>query len=133
MRFKWYRKYFANKPKGGFPDFIAKTDEERIQGQPKILEQHAGEMFVATEKLEGQSATYFLRRVKSPFYFFGDKYEFGVCSRKERKMKPDGSNWWKIAKQLELKKKLEKILFGYDWVAIQGEIVGTGIQGNIYM
>ena len=52
------------------------------------------------------------------------KYE--ECSRM------DFSNWWKIAKQLDLEKKLERILFGYDWVALQGEICGEGIQGNIY-
>ena len=32
MRFKWYRKLFMkSKRKGGFPDWIVKTDETRIQ------------------------------------------------------------------------------------------------------
>ena len=39
--------------KGGFPSFMIKTDEDRIQILPHILEQYAGEKFIATEKLDG--------------------------------------------------------------------------------
>ena len=44
-RFKWYRKFFMNKKKGGFPDWIKKTDEERIQNMPQILSDYRHDLF----------------------------------------------------------------------------------------
>lgn len=39
MRFKWYRKLFMKpKRKGGFPDWIVKTDETRIQNLTTLFE-----------------------------------------------------------------------------------------------
>lgn len=126
MSFAWFRKYFgAKKVKNGFPDFIAKTDEDRIQNHPDYLERFESLPFEVTEKLDGQSATYAL--VKR-----GKKYEFIVCSRAQRLAMPDNSNWWKIAKKYNIESLLHELIGGNDWVAIQGEIVGNGIQGNKY-
>ena len=45
-------------------------------------------------------------------------------------MKEDEKNtYWKIAKSLNLKEKLSQLSFN---VAIQGELIGEGIQANLY-
>lgn len=131
MRFSWYRKFFVKKVSGDFPKFIVKTDETRIQAMPDLLYRlwYDNVPLYATEKLDGQSSTYFL--VKKPF----GKLEFGVCSRNNRLPFPDGSNWWKIAEQEKMEYKLSVL---WQWfkpknnLVLQGEIVGNGIQGNKY-
>jgi hypothetical protein len=52
MRYAFYRKYFNSKTiKGGFPCFIHKTDEERIQAHPEWLAYKDNVYF--SEKLDG--------------------------------------------------------------------------------
>lgn len=129
MRFSWYRHLFAKpKQKGGFPDWITKTDETRVQNMPAAFEAHRaqGVRFSATEKLDGQSATYFLKKVSRR------KYEFGVCSRNIRLSSPDNSSYWAIAQKYNIEKVLKQLIGEHDSVVLQGEICGNGIQGNKY-
>ncbi len=103
--------------KGSFPSFIRKTDQERVQNI-RDLGQYKDTMFEVTEKLEGSS--------QSVFFYNGD---FGVCSRNVE-LKDDGVNtFWQVAKQYNLEYKLRG--FGKN-IAIQGELIGPNIQGNIY-
>lgn len=125
-RFKWYRKLFMVKDEGGFPTWIKKTDETRIQSMPEILEDEKNTLLQVTEKLDGQSATYFLKREK-----FG-RMKFGVCSRKVYLKTPGDNNYWKIARKYNIEKVLRNIIGKNDYVILQGEIVGEGIQGNKY-
>lgn len=118
-RFSWYRKLTKTRSKS-FPDWISKTDEERIQNCPWVLTKYADKPMYVTEKLDGQSATYWYKRK-----LFGG--EFGICSRTVRKFEWDGSNWSKVAKMYDIKKKLKS---DFRNIAIQGEIVGPKIQGN---
>lgn len=129
MRFKWYRKLFAKpKHKGGFPNWITKTDETRIQNLTKLfeIERDRGTSFSVTEKVDGQSATYYLRKV-SP-----KKYEFGVCSRNIYLGTPDSSSYWTVARKYDMENVLRKLIGDYDAVVLQGEICGNAIQGNKY-
>ena len=84
-RYPWYRRLFMPKQaKKNWPKFIKKTDEDRIQLFPHICEQYADTEFIVTEKLDGQSGTYFLlRKPKHKFLWweFGSEFVFGVCSR----------------------------------------------------
>ena len=120
-RFQWYRKLTGTKSKS-FPDWISKTDETRLQNIPWVLLDEKDRPFYVTEKMDGQSATYW---VKSKL--FG--WEFGICSRTVRKHALDGSNWSRAAKDLKIKEKLLKV--GKN-IAIQGELCGPGIQKNKY-
>ncbi len=129
-RFKWFRRVFLQNRKGGFPTWIAKTDEERIQNMPRILVTEVGTLFEITEKLDGQSVTFFLKKNKQKL--FGEQYEFGVCSRNNRLSKPDNSSWWTIAKELNIEKALRSLINDNDYIVLQGEILGTNIQGNKY-
>ena len=103
----------SGKVKGLFPSFIPKTDEERIQNCGDILERHQNTSFIVTEKLDGSSATYYKRNG-----------EFGVCSRNLELLESEGNAFWKIAKRYDLENILPE---GY---AIQGEVIGEGIQSN---
>ena len=110
----------AGEVKGMFPGWIQKTDQERIQNLKEELdywlrEQHVWEV---TEKLDGSSMTVFLR-----------DGEFGVCSR-NLELKPSESNsLWKVAVRNDLELKLRRANRN---LALQGELIGEGIQGNPY-
>ena len=125
---KWYRKLFPKK-REGFPNWIKKTDEDRIQLFPNYYYHWKDLKFIVTEKVDGQSLTVFLVRNKK--IFSRNNIEFGVCSRNLKLNKPNNSSWWTVAKYAGLKEKLLQIPFEKT-IVLQGEILGQGIQGNKY-
>lgn len=129
-RFAWYRKHFHSRArrKETFPDWIVKTDETRIQNMPRLFEAERsnGTEFSVTEKIDGQSATYYLRRVSRR------RYEFGVCSRNIHLVTPDDSPYWAVARMYGMEKILKQLIGENESVVLQGEICGNGIQKNKY-
>ena len=109
----------AGKIKGTFPSFIPKTDEIRIQNfESEVGFSPVGERAYVTEKLDGTSFTcYFNNGV------------FGVCGRNWELSETDDNSLWRMAKVLELKDKMTK--HGKN-IALQGELIGAGINGNLY-
>lgn len=111
----------AGKVKGGFPSFIPKTDEERVQNLTKEYEEwkyQSKHQFYVTEKLDGSSATFYLK-----------DGEFGVCSRNLELLETEGNTFWKVARELDLENKMKSL--GKN-ISLQGELIGEGIQGNRY-
>ena len=112
----------AGKVKGNFPSFISKTDEERCQNLTAELEQWSEEsdkhQFYVTEKLDGSSFT----------CYFKDG-EFGVCSRNLELQRDKNNTFWKTAIDLQLEEKLR--FYGKN-LALQGELIGEGVQKNRY-
>ena len=109
----------AGQVKGTFPSQIPKTDQERVQNLKRELENYDSVFFEVTEKLEGSSMTCYMI-----------ENEFGVCSR-NMDLKRDANNtFWKVAIELDIEAKLRKARIAN--AAIQGELIGPGIQGNIY-
>jgi RNA ligase (TIGR02306 family) len=110
----------SGKIKGGFPSFLHKTDEERVQnlvkeyGEYKFTSTH---QFYMTEKLDGSSATFYM-----------NEGEFGVCSRNLELLETEGNTFWKVARELDLENKLKD----KGNICLQGELIGEGIQGNPY-
>lgn len=102
--------------KGRFPSFIPKTDETRVQVLQKVLDKYKGEKCYVTEKLDGSSATFYIK-----------DGEFGVCSRNLELLEDAENSFWKVAKEMDIEAKLRSI--GKN-IAIQGELIGEGIQGN---
>ena len=99
-KYPWYRRIFmTKKSRGGFPKFIHKTDEDRIQLFPHICENEKDTIFSVTEKIDGQSGTWFLVKNHNRFLWFGEKYIFGVCSRNLYLPKPNNSSYWTVAKK----------------------------------
>lgn len=121
----------TKRERDGFPDFVSKTDETRIQNIPHILE-NKDVKWVGREKIDGQSGTFFLRRMKNPIPFLPDRFDFGVCSRNRRLVTDDGSTFWTVAKKYNLRKVLEELIWDNEWVCIQGEVIGPKVQGNKY-
>lgn len=130
MRFRWYRA-LKQKPsrKGGFPSFVSKTDEVRIQNIPHIVEDKR--LWVATEKIDGQSGTFALVRHRRPWPL-KDRYEYIVCSRNLRLGRPDNSSYWKVSERYKIENALRNMIGDRDWIAIQGECVAPNVQGNKY-
>lgn len=110
----------AGDAKGSFPGCLRKTDQERIQNLPWVLETCANMKFEVSVKLDGSSMTSFIN---------GD--EFGVCSRNLNLKNTEGNRFWCIARQYSIEEKLKKFheRTGRN-LAIQGEVVGEGIQKN---
>jgi len=108
--------YLSGKIKGKFPSFIPKTDETRVQVLQKVLDKYQGETCYVTEKLDGSSATYFV-----------NNGEFGVCSRNLELLEDEENSFWKVARQMDIENKLRSLNGNF---AIQGELIGEGIQGN---
>lgn len=104
--------------RGPFPGFIPKTDETRVQVLQELLDKYAGEMCYVTEKLDGSSVTYYLKD--------GD---FGACSRNLDLLDTPGNSLWQVARTLGVEAKLRSLGRNF---ALQGEIIGEGIQGNKY-
>ncbi len=126
----------AGVAKGNFPSFIPKTDEERVQNLAKNYDKMKEQKYYMTEKLDGSSSTFYVR-----------DGEFGVCSRNLDLCRPepfvegvvmcdDGverpkkeNTFWKVARELNIEENM--VDMGRN-LAIQGEIIGEGIQGNPY-
>ena len=109
----------AGKIKGTFPSFIPKTDEIRIQNfESEVGFSPVGERAYVTEKLDGTSFTcYFNNGV------------FGVCGRNWELSETSDNSLWRMANLLQLKEKMTK--HGKN-IALQGELIGAGINGNLY-
>ena len=131
MRYEWFRKLvFSKKEAKGFPNFVSKTDETRIQNAPFYLNMDC--LWIATEKVDGQSGTFTLQRIKGKFPWSKDKFDFAVCSRNRRLWKEDNSTYWYVAKKYNIESVLHEMIGTDDWIAIQGECIGPKVQGNKY-
>ena len=128
-RYKIFRKLFSHKfSKKQFPSFISRTDETRIQNIPDMLTRK-DITFEVTEKINGQSSTFFLKREK----LFGiiPYFDFGVCSRNLRLPKGN-SGIWSLVDKYDIEDVLKSIIGNHDFVAIQGEHISPKVQGNKY-
>lgn len=132
MRYSWFRRLFSPyKQKRDFPYWVSKSDEERIQNIPHVLEQFKDKQVYITEKIDYQSVT-FTGKLVPRFNgwlgkFFPKKYQFVVCSR-NMTTNDKNSLYWKIAKKYNIK----EILKENPNLTIQGEQGDTKVQGNKY-
>jgi RNA ligase (TIGR02306 family) len=99
--------------RAGFPSLVPKTDELRVQAVPEVLNELKGQPFIATVKMDGTSSTFVMI-----------DGELHACGRNHSIL--EGENlYWYVAK----KHRLAEVLKGSS-LAIQGEIVGPGVQKN---
>jgi hypothetical protein len=75
MRYSWFRKIFlSRKQKQGFPYWVSKTDEERVQNIPqRILDLYKDEFVYVTEKIDYQSVTFTNKMIPRFNNWFGIK------------------------------------------------------------
>lgn len=139
IRHGWGRKIlfflFGKKKdkKNGWPSWVQKTDEERIECMPFILNNKTP--WIATEKIDGSSTTFTMKRGKFK------KKDFYVCSRNvcfdsiDKPCYYDVNIYWEMAQKyhmFEVLSQLLDVLPAAEWVTIQGETYGEGVQRNTY-
>ena len=119
--------------KNSWPEWVSKTDEERVQNMPWILEDE-GE-WIITEKIDGSSTTFTMKRGKR------GKNEFYVCSRNvcfdsiDKPCYYDTNIYWEMAQKYDMYNVLNELLKripSADWITIQGETYGAGVQRRDY-
>lgn len=140
MKFKLGRKvmfFFFGKKKdktNAWPSFVKKTDEERIQNCAYIL-QNTTDKFIATEKLDGSSTTFAIKRGKKA-------NDFWVCSRNVAFIKDKKEDcfyqtnpYLEMAEKYHAEQVLNRLLDEFpdeEWIYIQGETYGDGVQKRNY-
>jgi len=134
MRYSWFRKLvFRKKQKTQWPNWVSKTDEERVQNLKwdKFYEEFKDKEVYVTEKIDYQSVTFTSNMVSNttPIIgkFLSKKFQFVVCSRNMTTNDKNGL-YWKIAE----KYNIEQILRENPTLTIQGEQGDTKVQGNKY-
>ena len=112
---------------GNFPSaFVPKTDEERIQNLGDWFDKMKGRKWQVSVKADGTSCT----------IAFSPKIDFEtpeiVCSRNLRLKKETAAGvvpvYWQVAQKYNILGKLAEALAGGMEYALQGEVVGPGIQ-----
>lgn len=138
MKREWGRKimfaFFGKKKdkKTGWPSWVSKTDEERVQNMTWILEDKSE--WIATEKIDGTSTTATYRKTGRK------KHEFYICSRNVVFDKPDKGCYYDTNVYTEMAEKyhFEDVLaalvekYNLEWATLQGETYGAGIQKREY-
>lgn len=106
------------------PSTIPETDEERVQNLAEAIAEWLGEGVTLTweesEKLEGNSCSWAL------IYD-----EFSVCSRQVMYRKSEDVPQWAAAIRYDIEAKMRAKFAGRN-IVLQGEVVGPGVEGNIY-
>ena len=138
MKREWGRKvmffFFGKKKdkKSGWPNWVSKTDEERVQNMPWILEDKSE--WIATEKVDGTSTTATYKKTGRR------KHEYYICSRNVVFDKPDKNCYYDTNVYTEMSEKyhFEEVLadivekYNLEWATLQGETYGAGIQKREY-
>jgi hypothetical protein len=104
-----------------FPShLVSKTDEDRIQNMPYVLEKYKGKQFIISEKLDGSSIT-----------IINDK-KLRVCSR-NNEIIDKNSEYWKVVIDTGFDSYIKQLVneFNTDNIIVQGEYIGRP-QGNKY-
>jgi len=128
--------FYRTVQKSQWPVWVQKTDEERIQNMPFLFTNPTYDAYIMTEKIDGTSATYTLR---------GRDYR--VCSRNvcftpnKQECFYDENVYTKISERYDMKFHLLWLRDYFDkftdcapvdFVTLQGEIYGAGIQKRDY-
>ena len=120
---KWERPMnaqLAGMARGNFPSAVPKTDQERIQNLTRSFAEYQLDTWSITEKLDGSSCTFYL----------DDEGVFHVCSRNLDLKEDEANSFWKVARKFQIEDVMRRnSMLG---MAIQGEMIGEGIQGNQY-
>ena len=117
--------------KSGWPKWVIKTDEERCQNMPWLFPDDKQE-WIVTEKIDGTSTTFTMKRKKREFY---------ICSRNVVFDKPEKECFYEtnvyieMAEKYLIKELLNEFLDDHkdlDFVTLQGETYGAGVQKRDY-
>ena len=91
--------------KAAFPADVPKTEMERIQNVPDFVEEHAGEEFIVTEKLDGDSTTPFLKPISDD----NSKLRFGICAKTVEMIVDEKNFYGRYAIENKLEEKFRSL------------------------
>lgn len=100
---------------GVFPTYLVKTDETRVQSDPRLLDEFKGLTCYVTVKLDGTSST-----------FSHNNGELKICGRNYAYKLDSENAYGQIFTRYNLGEKLKSV----GNYAIQGEVCGPSIQSN---
>lgn len=102
---------------------ISKTDEIRVQSDDEygFIENLTGKPYYISLKLDGTSSTFLIHPKDETFH---------VCGRNYSYKKNSDHSFWKIAERYNIEQGLRGLWEKGHRIAIQGEVVGPGIQKN---
>ena len=143
MRHNWGKKllyvfFGRKKTHNDWPQWVKKTDEERIQNCPWVLNDTDKE-WIATEKIDGSSTTFTYRkdRFKKPVFL--------VCSRNVAFTNPGKKCYYEtniyteMAEKYHMEEVMARMLEAYRknspeivFLTIQAETYGAGVQHRTY-
>lgn len=132
---KIFMLFFGRKKdkKSKWPAWVTKTDEERVQNMPWILNDK--NPWIATEKIDGTSTTFTAHRTGRK------KIDYYVCSRNVVFDTPDKpcfynkNVYFEMFEKYNIKDVLTQLLEENpkaEWVTIQGETYGKTVQKRDY-
>lgn len=120
--------------KSGWPSWVQKTDEERVQNCSWLFDGRDTGTWIMTEKIDGTSTTFTLRGK-----------DFRVCSRNVVFDKPDKKCFYEtnVYTEMAIKYNMEETMRKWmqdmkeagrplEFLTIQGETYGAGIQKRDY-
>lgn len=110
----------AGDVRGNFPSSVPKTDQPRLQNLTKEFEDLQKHTYEVTEKLHGGSLTILL----------DTDNDFHVCSRNLDLKFSENNAYWKAAVKYNVEQNMKDN--NLQGLAIQGELIGEGINGNQY-
>lgn len=139
MKYKWGRVlvniFGKSKKKNGWPAWIKKTDEERIQNCTWVLKDTDKE-WIATEKIDGSSTTF--AYYKKKFYVCSRNVCFGA-TKNRNKCYYETNIYTEMADKYNMRNKMPQMLKyahtqNKDVVGliIQAETYGAGVQKRDY-
>jgi RNA ligase (TIGR02306 family) len=111
--------------KSKFPDYVPKTDEERLQNKVHILRNLIGKNIVITRKEDGSSGTYIFNN--GNFIIASRNFIVYDSSLENKSESSSSSLYQEISKKFNIVESMKR--FGKN-IALQGEIVGPKVNGN---
>ena len=108
--------------KGPRPSYVSKTDEDRVQAFPELIQEFQDVLVYVSLKIDGTSGT-----------FAHMDHNFDVCGRNWSFLPTTENTYWEVCKKYDIENKLHTIAeeTGNNY-ALQGEVAGPGIQKNTF-
>lgn len=116
--------FLREKQRSPFPSYLLpKTDENRIQNMPQLLDIHKGKLFYLNYKLDGSSISIIHSKVLG-------KSKFRICSR-NFELHDKNNDWYKVFIECNFKDEILKLVkqFNTNDIMVQGEAIGK-FNGN---
>lgn len=107
---------------GTYPPLVPRADEDNIESLSGCWNDWKELEFYVTEKVEGTAGTWIYRKEDDSFHTYSHNWEV------------DGGVWCDAAANIALREKMKEYVIksGLEGIVLQGEVVGPGVQKNIY-